>query len=94
MTVLLEALTWWPWNARSRAIHHLTRSRQAPGLVTLGWRTDEPCPTVIERPDGTVLFRDDAARDRHSVTLTGNVGHREVVVIRSVGAERTTEVAF
>ena len=94
MTVLLDALTWWPWNAENREIRHITRAAQAPGLVTLGWHTEEACPTLLEREDGTELFRGEVSTSQHRVTLTGVAGDRESVVIRSIGCERMVEVNF
>jgi hypothetical protein len=94
MTVLLDALTWWPWNSENREIRNVTRAPQAPGLVTLGWSTEEDCATVLERPDGSALFHDDAPTSRHRVTLTGVAGQREWIVIRGSGSERMVEVSF
>ena len=94
MTVLLDALTWWPWNAENREIRGITRAAQAPGLVTLGWSTEDACATVLERPDGTGLFKAEAATTRHRVTLTGIAGRNEWIVIRSNGSERMVEVSF
>jgi hypothetical protein len=93
MTTLLEALTWWPWNA-SDGIRNVRRAPRSPGLVTLAWATRDPRPTVLKKRDGTEVFRDEVLRVEHQVTLTGWAGVREDIVIDAGESQRLIEVEF
>lgn len=93
MTTLLEALTWWPWSPESW-IRNVRRAPQAPGIVTLTWATKALSPTLLTRPDGSEVFRDDGLRHEHKVTLTGGSGSTEDIVIRAGEMERVVGVRF
>ena len=93
MTTLLGSLTWWPWCAEA-GIRNVRRAPQAPGLVTLAWATQNACATVLTKRDGTEVYRDEALRHEHHVTLTGGVGYAEDIVIRAADGERVVQVSF
>lgn len=93
MSNLFEGLTWWPWSTES-SIQNVRRATAAPGMVTLTWATRDPSPTLLVKRDGTEVFRDEALRHEHQVTLTGWVGFREDIVIRAGEIERVVEVTF
>jgi hypothetical protein len=92
MTALLESMTWWPWPVGP--IRNVRHQSEAPGMVTLRWRTPEPVPTLLARPDGSPLFHDEQARTEHQVTLTGWAGRCEDIVIRAGRETRRVAVAF
>lgn len=91
---LLDALTWWPWSRTEGEISDVRPAVEAPGLVTLAWCTDAEQPTLLTRHDGTELFRDELPRRQHRVTLTGNAGWREEIVIRAGEFQRAVQIAF
>lgn len=94
MGALLDAFTWWPWTADHGPIRNVERKPEAPGLVTLTWRTLEPTATLLARTDGTELYRDDAPRTSHRVTLTGISGFVENIDILAEGGHSTIEIRF
>ncbi|MEZ4237279.1 MAG: hypothetical protein R3F59_14240 [Myxococcota bacterium] len=93
MTTLLESLSWWPWSAET-GIRNVRHAPVAPGMVTLAWATREASPTLLTRGDGSEVFRDEALRHEHRVTLTGWAGRGEDIVIRAGDSERVVQVRF
>ncbi len=94
MSTLLDVFTWWPWSPERGPIRQVQHLQEAPGLVTLSWRTDVPCPTRIGRLDGSDLYRDKAHRQRHRVTLTGGPGYVERIEIRANDMRKAIEIVF
>lgn len=90
----LHVFAWWPRVQEDDAVAEVRRVAVAPGVVTLTWQTGLDLPTVVAGIDGREIFRDDARRTRHALTLTGSPGSRTRLRILAGAVAHGVDVAF